>query len=109
MGRSSSLTDEFRFFGAGDAGAKPPAANRRTVDDWRRELLGRPPGPANEVVVADGSVEAYEAFVALYTEPSFGPQAWSWLARHRRMVAWNNAVVANTAGRLPRISREISR
>jgi hypothetical protein len=92
---SSSLTDEFRFFGA-DTGAKLPAA-KRSFDDWRRELLGRPPEPANELVVADGSVEAYEAFVALYPDSTFSPQAWSWLARHRRMVAWNNAVVTNTA------------
>jgi hypothetical protein len=96
---SSSLTDEFRFFGSGDAGARQPAAAKRTVEDWKRELQGKPPELANEMIVADGSLEAYEAFVALYTQPPFAAQARLWLDRHRRMVAWNNAVIINnTAG-----------
>jgi hypothetical protein len=33
----------------------------------------------------------------LYTQPPFGPQAREWLDRHRRMVAWNIAVITNTA------------
>jgi hypothetical protein len=93
---SSSLTDEFRFFGSGDGAAKQPAA-KRTVDEWKRELQGMTPEVANEIIVADGSADAYEAFVALYAQPPFGPQAQLWLARHRRMVAWNNAVIVNTA------------
>jgi hypothetical protein len=93
---SSSLTDEFRFFGSGDAATKQPAA-KRTVDEWKRDLQGKPPELANEMIVADGSADAYEAFVALYAQPPFGPQARLWLDRHRRMVAWNNAVIINTA------------
>jgi hypothetical protein len=95
---SSSLTDEFRFFGSGDAGTKQPATTKRTVDDWKRDLQGRPPEAAKEMIVADGSPEAYEAFVLLYTQPPFAPQARLWLDRHRRMVAWNNAVLINNAG-----------
>ena len=94
---SSSLTDDFRFFpGPTAAGPSPPAA-RRTVEEWRRELQGKPVEAANEMIVADGSEQAYEAFVGLFTQPPFGPQAREWLDRHRRMVAWNNAVIANTA------------
>jgi hypothetical protein len=93
---SSSLTDEFRFFGSGDGTAKQPAA-KRTVEEWKRELQGKPPEMANEMIVADGSADAYEAFVALYAQPPFGPQARLWLERHRRMVAWNNAVILNSA------------
>jgi len=94
---SSSLTDDFRFFPApGAAGLRQPAA-RRTVDEWRRELQGKAVEAANEMIVADGTDEAYEAFVGLFTQPPFGPQAREWLGRHRRMVAWNNAVIANTA------------
>jgi hypothetical protein len=93
---SSSLTNEFSFFGGPGDGNKQPAA-RRAVDDWRRELQGKPPETANEMIVSDGSVEAYEAFVALFTQPPFGPQARQWLDLHRRMVAWNNAVISNTA------------
>jgi hypothetical protein len=94
---SSSLTDEFRFFGSGDAGAKQPVVAKRTVKDWKRDLQGKPPEAANEMIVADGSLEAYEAFVALYPQPPFAAQAQLWLARHRRMVAWNNAVLTNNA------------
>src|SRR5712671_3329857 len=42
---SSSLTDDFRFFPApGAAGSKQsaPPARKRTVDEWRRELQGKP-------------------------------------------------------------------
>jgi hypothetical protein len=93
---SSSLTDDFRFFGSGNAGPKQVAA-KRTVDEWRRELQGKPVETANEMIVADGTEEAYEAFVGLFAQPPFGPQAREWLDRHRRMVAWNNAVIVNTA------------
>jgi hypothetical protein len=106
---SSSLTDEFSFFpgqGAKDTQGAPgaqgaivskPTATKRSVDEWRQELQGKPVEVANEMIVADGSAEAYEAFVALFAQPPFGPQARDWLDRHRRMVAWNNAVIVNTA------------
>jgi hypothetical protein len=93
---SSSLTIGFSFFGGQGDVARQGAA-RRTVEDWRRELQGKQPDVANEMIVSDGSVEAYEAFVGLFTEPPFGPQARLWLDRYRRMVAWNNAVISNTA------------
>jgi hypothetical protein len=60
-------------------------------------LTGKPVEVANEIIVADGTEEAYEAFVGLFTQPPFGPQARLWLDRHRRMVAWNSAVIINTA------------
>jgi hypothetical protein len=94
---SSSLTDDFRFFpGPGVGGPRQPAV-KRTVDEWRRELQGKPVEAAHEMIVADGTDEAYQAFVELFTQPPFGPQARDWLDRHRRMVAWNNAVIVNTA------------
>jgi len=96
---SSSLTDDFRFFpGPGAVASKQqPAAAKRTVAEWRRELQAEPVEVANEIIVADGTDEAYEAFVGLFAQPPFGPQAREWLDRHRRMVAWNNAVIVNTA------------
>jgi hypothetical protein len=94
---SSSLTDDFRFFSGPSAAAPKPVAVKRTVDQWRRELQGKPVEAANELIVADGTEEAYEAFVGLFAQPPFGPQAREWLDRHRRMVAWNNAVIINTA------------
>jgi len=93
---SSSLTDDFAFFGSTSAGAKQTVA-KRSVDEWRHQLQGKPAETANEMIVADGSEEGYEAFAGLYAQPPFGPQARQWLDRHRRMVAWNNAVIVNTA------------
>jgi hypothetical protein len=103
---SSSLTDDFRFFaGPGAVASTQPASLqaaskqsvlKRSVDEWRRELTGKPVEVANETIVADGTEEAYEAFVGLFTQPPFSPQARLWLDRHRRMVAWNNAVIINT-------------
>jgi Caspase domain len=106
---SSSLTDEFSFFpnansnasattvaATGTAVPKPPAT-RRTVAQWRTELQDKRAEAANEMVVADGSEEGYEAFVGLFAASPFGAQARQWLDRHRRMVAWNNAVIINTA------------
>lgn len=98
---SSSLTDEFSFFrGQGTAqttAVRKQPSPKRTVDQWRAQLQGKPVAVANEMIVADGTEEAYEAFVALFSQPPFGPQAREWLERHRRMVAWNNAVIVNTA------------
>jgi len=96
---SSSLVEDFAFV-PGPAGAnaslpKTPVA-KRSVEEWRRSLQGKPIEVANEMIVGDGTVEAYEAFVALYTQPPFGPQARLWLDRQRRMLAWNDAVVLNT-------------
>ena len=94
---SSSLTDDFRFFPGPGAAAPKQVEVKRTVDQWRRELQGKRVEIANEMIVADGTDEAYEAFVGLFAQPPFGPQAREWLDRHRRMVAWNNAVIINTA------------
>ena len=93
---SSSLTDDFRFIGTPVAGPKLASA-KKTVDEWKRDLQGKPVEAANELMVADGTDESYEAFAALYAQTRQGLQARDWLVRHRRMVAWNNAVIANTA------------
>ncbi|MCP9625800.1 caspase family protein [Rhodopseudomonas palustris] len=92
---SSSLVDDFRFFGATEAAAQPE--KKRTVEEWRSLLKGKKVEEANELIVADGSVDAYEAFVSLFAEPPLGTQAKRWLDRHKRMLAWNKAVLANTA------------
>ncbi len=110
---SSSLIDEFSFFPNANANANAsvsaapaaatgaavsnPPATRRTVEQWRAELQDKRAEAANEMIVADGSEEAYEAFVGLFAPSPFGAQARLWLDRHRRMVAWNNALIINTA------------
>ncbi|MGY3451302.1 caspase family protein [Bradyrhizobium sp. USDA 4353] len=97
---SSSLTEDFRFVAASDASAANagprPVIAKRSVDEWKRSLQGKPIETANEIIVGDGSVEAYEAFVTLYTAPPYGPQARQWLDLHNRMAAWNEAVLINT-------------
>jgi hypothetical protein len=93
---SSSLTEDFRFSGTAVAGPKLAAA-KKTVEEWTRDLKGKPVEAANELIVADGTDEAYEAFAALYASTPRGLQARDWLDRHRRMVAWKNAVIINTA------------
>ena len=94
---SSSLTEDFRFSGASVAGPKPAAAPKKTVAEWTRDLKGKPVEAANELIVADGTDEAYEAFAGLYPQTTLGRLARDWLVRHRRMVAWNEAVLINTA------------
>ena len=94
---SSSLTEDFRFSGTSLAGPKPAAAPKKSVAEWTRDLKGKPVEAANEVIVADGTDEAYEAFAGLFPQTTLGRLARDWLVRHRRMVAWNDAVVINTA------------
>jgi hypothetical protein len=93
---SSSLTEDFRFLGPAVAGPKL-AATKKTVAEWTRDLKGKPVEAANELIVADGTDEAYEAFAGLYAQTPLGVLARDWLNRHIRMVAWNNAVIINTA------------
>jgi hypothetical protein len=93
---SSSLTEDFRFSGTPVAGPKL-ASVKKTVDEWKRDLKGKQVEEANALIVGDGTDEAYEAFAVLYASTPRGLQAKDWLDRHRRMVAWNNAVIINTA------------
>lgn len=93
---SSSLTEDFKFIGTAAAGPKL-AATKKTVEEWKRDLKGKPVETANEIIVADGTDESYEAFADLFQGTSRGLQARDWLNRHRRMVAWNKAVLINTA------------
>jgi uncharacterized caspase-like protein len=79
------------------AGPKLAAAPRKTVAEWTRDLKGKPVEAANEIIVADGTDEAYEAFAGLHAQTALGRLARDWLVRHQRMVAWNNAVLINTA------------
>lgn len=94
---SSSLTEDFKFIGAATPGPKLAATAKKTVEEWKRDLKGKPVESANEIIVADGTDESYEAFAELYQGTTRGLQARDWLNRHRRMVAWNQAVLINTA------------
>lgn len=75
---------------------KPPSAGR-SMEDWRKELRGKDPKVAYELVVADDSVPAYEAFVALFAQPPYNMRARVLLERRYVMRAWATAVAINTA------------
>jgi hypothetical protein len=93
---SSSLTEDFRFSGSPVPGPKL-AAVRKSVEEWTRDLKGKPVEAANEIIVADGTDESYEAFAISYAKTPLGVLARDWLDRHRRMVAWSDAVLINKA------------
>jgi len=99
---SSSLTEDFSFISGTGAHASAPAlpktdGAKRSVDDWRHLLQGRPVEAAHEMIVEDGTLEAYQAFVALFSQSKFATEAHQWILRTQRMLAWNEAVTLNTA------------
>jgi uncharacterized caspase-like protein len=105
---SSSLTSDFKFFGgsssvqqAGLTTPAPAAAARasatRSVDDWKRELTGKEPQAAYQLVIAEDTVEAYEAFAAVFSQSSYSVRVRLLADRRKEMIAWNTAVIVNTA------------
>ena len=99
---SSSLTSDFKFFPGNSgqqaaAAPKPPATAARTVNDWHRDLQGKEPKVAYDLVIADNSVAAFEAFTELFAQSPYGPRMRSLLERRRQMLAWETAVAINTA------------
>ena len=109
---SSSLTSDFRFFdganqgsgqaqpvsqtAAGAAGAVKPRSTR-SIDEWKRELQGKESQTAYQLVIADDTIEAYEAFAATFAQSPFVVRVRLLADRRREMVAWNTAVIVNTA------------
>ena len=105
---SSSLTAEFKFFSGGQvsgqgpsgqgqtAAARNPQSAVRSVDEWRKELRGKDPKVAYDLVIADNSVAAYEAFVVLFAQPPYNVRVRALLERRYVMEAWSRAVAINT-------------
>jgi uncharacterized caspase-like protein len=101
---SSSLTTDFKFFGgagAQQASSGAPswpalASATRSVDDWRKELRGKEPKAAYELVIADDTVPAYQAYVELFAQGPFTSRARSLMERRREMLAWEQAVAINS-------------
>jgi len=100
---SSSLTVAFTFIssdtgaGQGAAAPKPSSTPAKSVGDWRKDLQGKEPGVAYDLVIADSSVAALEAFTTLFAQSPYTPRARSLLERQRQMLAWETAVAINTA------------
>ncbi len=111
---SSSLTSDFRFFGgssdvAGGAGQVQPvsqttpavaaarASAMRSVDDWKRQLQGKEPQAAYQLVIADDTIEGYEAFAAVFSQSPYTVRVKLLTDRRKEMMAWNTAMIVNTA------------
>ncbi|MET4217487.1 putative caspase-like protein [Bradyrhizobium sp. LB7.2] len=102
---SSSLTTDFKFFGgdsSGDQTALPGASSMalasgtRSLDDWRKDLQGKPAMVAYEIVITDDTVPAYQAYIELYAQDTRTPRLRTVLERRRQMLAWERATAINT-------------
>jgi len=105
---SSSLTSDFSFFGGNDTPAVtqvaarpgPPGGNAggasRSVDSWKKQLQSRSPSEAYEIVIKEDSLEAYQAFIALYPSQANSPRVREIVDRRRVMIAWYTAVRTDT-------------
>ncbi|MDN4999483.1 caspase domain-containing protein [Bradyrhizobium sp. GCM10027634] len=100
---SSSLTTDFKFFGESSGQPPAPGANSmalasatRSVADWRKDLQGKDAKVAYDLVIADDTVEAYQAYIELYTQAVYTPRLRTVLERRRQMLAWDRAVAINT-------------
>jgi hypothetical protein len=49
------------------------------------------------MIVADGTLEAYQAYDALFSKSQFAPEVREWIVRQSKMLAWKEAVLINTA------------
>ncbi|MCG2628686.1 caspase family protein [Bradyrhizobium sp. WYCCWR 13023] len=100
---SSSLTTDFKFFGESSGQPAAPGANAmalastpRSVADWRKDLQGKDAKVAYDLVIADDTVEAYQAYVELYAQDLRTPRLRTVMERRRQMLAWDRAVAINT-------------
>ncbi|WP_439358284.1 caspase family protein [Bradyrhizobium sp. DASA03007] len=101
---SSSLTTDFKFFGESSGQPSPlPGADSmalasatRSVEDWRKELQGKPAKVAYELVITEDTVPAYQAYIELYAQDARTPRLRTVLERRRQMLAWERAVSINT-------------
>jgi len=104
---SSSLTSDFSFFGSSSAkvasgavtlpraiGAGVTAA--RPAGFWRKQLQGRSPEDAFEIVILEDDVDAYDVFLSLHASTAFAPRVRGLLERRREMMTWYTAVTVNT-------------
>jgi hypothetical protein len=65
------------------------------LDAWKKDLQRRPAREAYEIVIKDDTVEAYQAYLALYPLQPGGSRVREVLDRRLVMVAWYTAVTVN--------------
>ncbi len=93
---SSSLTTDFYFFPGTAGGRAGQTTGVLTAQGWQRELKTLDPKVAYERVIADDTVEAYQAFLVVFVDSPFGTRVRDLLARRQEMTAWAVAVAINT-------------
>ncbi|MBV8745170.1 MAG: caspase family protein [Xanthobacteraceae bacterium] len=93
---SSSLTTDFYFFPGSAAGHAGQTTGARTAQGWQRELKTLDPKAAYERVIAEDTVEGYQAFLVLFADSPIGTRVRDLLARRQEMIAWAAAVAINT-------------
>ncbi|MET4042544.1 caspase family protein [Bradyrhizobium sp. RT6a] len=102
---SSSLTTDFKFFGGDSSGGQTAlpgassmalASGTRSLEDWRKDLQGKPAMVAYEMVITDDTVPAYQAYIELYAQDTRTPRLRTIMERRRQMLAWERATAINT-------------
>jgi hypothetical protein len=66
------------------------------VDAWKRELQRKVPGEAYEIVIKEDTVEAYQAYLALFSTQPDSARVRAVYDRRRVMIAWYTAVTVDT-------------
>jgi hypothetical protein len=111
---SSSLTDDFYFFPTVATGTERAAATAKPVstaagdrtaagravksaEAWKKEFRTQKPADAYTLVIEEGTPEAFEAYLAVYTVAPYAGRVRTLLDRRREMIAWYAAVMVNTA------------
>jgi hypothetical protein len=93
---SSSLTTDFYFFPGTAGGHAGQTTGVLTAQGWQRELKTLDPKVAYERVIAEDTVDAYQAFLVVFVDSPFGQRVRDLLARRQEMTAWAIAVAINT-------------
>lgn len=102
---SSSLTSDFALFPGAAAASKPATGDSGTarrpathsVESWRKDFRSKQAAEAYALVIEEGTPEAFEAYLGVYSVAPYAPRVRSLLERRREMIAWYNAVTLNSA------------
>lgn len=82
--------------GPGQRGATVPKPPARTIESWKLELQRYPAAQAYAIVVWEDTVEAYQAYLALFTGQFGAPRVRLMVNRRTEMLAWHTAVTVNS-------------
>jgi hypothetical protein len=66
------------------------------VESWRRDLRSLPAARAYTLVIEEGTPEAFEAYLDVYSVAPYTSRVRTLLERRREMIAWYAAVMIDT-------------